>query len=213
MKVTISTIITAAAGVVCVTSCLTNEPPSEAWRKAMESVAHEEWVYTNRMAWPAMPEAVETVMTPGMSITASNMHGQITVAAGEGFERFYTWDGATRSAKLAPRRARWYGSLGIYTPGAESPWKSNGGITRGVLEEGVLWFKTEDDALAWINENQSGGHCVYSDDGLMVVWGKMPARKQLNVDVWRIMIAGSKPTSLAGSHNEQIAVTTGVAKP
>jgi hypothetical protein len=158
------------------------------------------------MAWPTTNGTNETVMATGMSITASNREGQITITAGEGYERKYTWDGATRSAKLWPRRTRWYGSLGIYFPGPGQHWKSNAGITRGVLEEGVLWFKTADDALAWIKQNQMRGSCVYTDDGLMVFWKKVPARKQLNVDIWQIMIAGEKPHSLPGSRNDSVSV-------
>ncbi|MEO7677303.1 MAG: hypothetical protein ABIV39_11125, partial [Verrucomicrobiota bacterium] len=100
------------------------------------------------------------------------------------------------------------GSLGIYYPGPGEHWKSNKGITRGVLDEGVLWFKTVDDALNWIKRARSTGvDYVFTDDGLLIGFGKTPARKQLNVDVWQIMIAGEKPRSLPGSKNDLVSVS------
>ena len=99
------------------------EPPSENWKRAEESIAREAWLWTNGMVWPANGISAEIVMTPGMQITAHTEKGEITIRAGDGFERFYTWDGATRSVKLWPRKTRWYGSLGIYYPGPGQHWK------------------------------------------------------------------------------------------
>jgi hypothetical protein len=186
------------------------EPPSEAWKRAEESTAREAWMWTNGMAWPADSISPEIAMTPGMQITARTEKGEITIRAGDGLERFYTWDGATRSAKLQPRKERWYGSLGITSsePVPWRRWKSNKGITRLLLEEGVLWFKTVDDALAWIKRARStGADYVYTSNGLVVGWGKILPRKQLNVDVWQFMIDGNKPQSMQGSQNELISVT------
>jgi hypothetical protein len=183
-----------------------SEPPSEAWKQAEARTAREEWEATNGMAWPSNPIPPEIVMTPGMQITARTEKGEITIRAGGDFERFYTWDGATRSAKLQPRWERWYGSLGIINsePVPWRRWKSNKGITRGVLEEGVLWFKTVDDALAWIKRSRD---YVYTSNGLVIGFDKVLPRKQLNVDVWQIMIDGKKPQSLPDSQNELISVT------
>jgi hypothetical protein len=143
-----------------------------------------------------------------MEITAEMATGMIKIRAAEKYERFYTWNGATRSAKLWPRTQRWWGSLGIYYPGPGEHWKSNGGITRGVLGEGVLWFKTVDDAGNWIKRARSTVlDYVFADDGLLIGFGKIPARKQLNVEVWQIMIAGEKPRSLAGSQNHLLSVS------
>jgi hypothetical protein len=184
------------------------EPPSEAWKRAEDSTAREAWLWTNGMAWPVNGISPEIVMTPGMQITAHTEIGEITIRAGNGFERFYTWDGETRSAKLWPRKQRWYGSLGIYYPGPDEHWKSNRGITRGILGEGVLWFKTVDDAVNWIKRARSTGvDYVFTDDGLLIGFGKLPARKQVNVEVWQIMIAGEKPRSLSGSRNDLVSVS------
>jgi hypothetical protein len=147
----------------------------------------------------------EMVMPPGMSITATNQEGTITITAGRDFKRNYTWDGETRSVTLWPRWERWYGSLGAYYPGAGQHWRNNHGITRGVLEEGQQHFETIEEALKWIRLGYHV-HCVYRDDGLMVCWGRTLARKQLNVEVWQIYIAGHKPTKLEGSDDNNITV-------
>jgi len=148
----------------------------------------------------------EMVMAEGMSITATSESGTITISAGKGFYRSYTWDGATRSAELWPRWDRWYGSLGAYYPGPGEHWQDNHGITRGVLEEGQQHFATTQEAMAWIQSNLSG--TVYRDDGLLVNWGRTLGRKQLNVSVWQLYIAGEKPTKLSGSQNDKIVVLT-----
>ncbi len=42
----------------------------------------------------------------------------------------------------------------------------------------------------------------------MVGWAKILPRKQLNVDVWQILIDGKKPKRLPGSQNDKIVVET-----
>lgn len=197
------------AGLLAVTlaGCLTNEPPSKEWLAAEDSIAREEWLQTNGMAWPSITGPTETVMTPGMRIVAKTSEGEIVIDAGRGYARSYTWDGATRSVELIPRKARWYGGLGIYYPGPGQHWKPNKGITRGVLEEGILWFKDLNGFWAWIREARTQRDYIYSKDGLVVGWRKVLERKQLNVDVWQIMIAGQKPEDLPDNNDTQIEVT------
>ena len=194
---------------VIVAGCISSsEPASEPWRRAVEATENQERESTNGMAWPVDAKSPEVVMTEGMEITAKTANGEVRVRAGSNFERFYTWDGETRSAKLWPRKHRWYGSLGIYYPGPGEHWKSNKGITRGVLDEGVLWFKTVDDAVNWIKRARSTGvDYVFTNDGLLIGFGKVPARKQVNIDVWQVMVAGEKPHSLPGSRNELMSVS------
>lgn len=149
----------------------------------------------------------EMVMSPGMSITAKNQEGTITITADNSLKRSYTWDGGTRSATLWPRRERWNGSLGAYYPGPGEHWRSNNGVTRGVLEEGQQHFGTMEEALKWLR-SPVRDDCVYRDDGLVVCWSRNPSRKQLNANVWQIYVDGKKPTSLPGSRNENVIVTT-----
>ena len=83
-----------------------------------------------------VPPKNEIVMSPGMTITATTPTGAITVTAGRGLKRSYTWEGATRSVEMWPRGERWYGSLGLYYPGPGNHWEAHNGITRGGLQEG-----------------------------------------------------------------------------
>ena len=191
-----------------VVGCMTNEPPSEEWRRAEQSVARQEMAYTNGMAWPPTVRSNEIVMSLGMRISASTSETAITIEAGHDYER--SWTRGTALLDLPNSgHARLAGTVisAFISLGQVSIWKFNGGITRGVLQEGVLWFKTMEDALNWLNNVQPLDNCVYSKGGLVVAWKEMPARKQLNVDVWQLMIGGVKPTALLGSRDEQIKVT------
>lgn len=151
-----------------------------------------------------VPAGTEVVMAPGSTITAETMTGTITITAGKGLLRSYTWEGATRSVEMGARKVRWYGSLGLAFPGPGDHWKEHNGITRGVLEEGQMRFASLAAAMKWINDHGKGMPLVYRNDGLLVGFGKNLSRKQLNVEVWQIYINGKKPTSLAGSQDSKI---------
>src|SRR5579864_9515705 len=107
------------------------------------------------MGAPVSSTEREMVLTEGTPITVNPLPhrqalyhesgdipftGPLEIPAGSGFTRSYTWDGETRSVDLFPRDERWYGSFGAYYPGPGSHWRSNHGITRGVLEEGQMHF-------------------------------------------------------------------------
>lgn len=152
--------------------------------------------------------ASEIVMSKGMVIKVTNSYGEMKITAGEGFLRNYTWNGDTRSAQLIPRKSRWNGSLGIYFPGEGNHWKEHDGITRAVLEEGQQHFNTVEEAVSWITKENHWGY-VYRNDGLVVGWDKMTgAGGTLGVSVWQIYINGQKPTSLPGSQDSKISVST-----
>jgi hypothetical protein len=150
----------------------------------------------------AIPESCEIVMPPNSTITATTKTGTIIIQSGKGLKRFYTWDGVTRSVAMTPRSERWYGSLGMYDPGAGCNWMpKHNGISRGVLEEGRQHFKSIDAALDWIKTQAGYYPIVYRDDGLLVGFGKNLSREQINVDVWQILVGGKKPKMLPGSCN------------
>ena len=155
---------------------------------------------------PDVPKENEIVMTEGMKITATNSWGTMTITAGKGLERSYTWEGATRSVIMIPRKERWYGSLGIYSPGADT-WKEHNGITRGVLEEAQLHYESVDRAIKFLKHPSRLNDAVYTDDGLVVYWSKTSGGGgTLSVEVWQIYINGEKPTRLPGSQNDKIIV-------
>jgi hypothetical protein len=152
------------------------------------------------------PPKNETVMSPGMRIQATTPIGAIVITAVDERARSYTWEGATRSVEMLPRGERWYGSLGLYFPGPGEHWKEHKGISRGVTEEGQQHFKSAEEALKWIR-SRTWIPYVYRDDGLVVGWNKTLARRQLDVEVWQILVSGKKPTRLPGSQNDKIVVT------
>lgn len=146
-------------------------------------------------------------MSPDSTIVATTNTGTISIKAGKGLKRSYTWDGATRSVEMWPRTERWYGSLGMYFPGPGNHWMPHKGISRAVVEEGQQHFKTVDEAMKWIaGPDQQWAPLVYRNDGLAVGWRKELSRSQLNVDVWQIFIDGKKPTALPGSLDDKIVV-------
>lgn len=155
-----------------------------------------------------LQENNEIVMSERMTIKIVNLDGILTVKAGKGLERSYSWEGGTRSVNMWPRKERWYGSLGIYYPGKGNHWKNHKGVTRGILEEGQQHFKTVEEALSWLKE---GPHIdyIYRDDGLTAGWKKelnpqSDTGGALTVDVWQIYIGGKKPSELLGSQNDKI---------
>jgi hypothetical protein len=148
----------------------------------------------------------ELVLAPHAVLTATTSIGTMKIEAVDVLTRTYTWEGASRSVRLWPREERWYGSLGAYYPGPGEHWENHHGITRGVLEEGRQNFSSESEALAWLHLGMN--HLmVYRDDGLAVDWSKNLDRRQLNVNVWQILINGEKPHHLAGSQNDKITLS------
>jgi hypothetical protein len=130
--------------------------------------------------------------------------GTLQISAGSGFARSYTWDGETRKVDLLPREMRWNGNFGAYYPGPGSHWRSNHGITRGVLQEGQMDFDTVEDAQRWLS---SKPYAVYTHDGLVVDFKKNSGGGgTLIVDLWRILISKRRPATLKGSHDELISM-------
>ena len=150
----------------------------------------------------------ELVMQPGMVVTADTNAGTISISATDVLTRAYTWEGATRSVTLEPRTERWHGSLGAYYPGPGDHWQEHHGITRGVLQEGRQHFASKDEAVAWLQKQSGYYPTVYRDDGLVVSFGKTLERRQINVEVWQIYVAGSTPSGLPGGQNDKVRVST-----
>ena len=149
---------------------------------------------------------IELVMRPGMALTGTTTTGVISIQAGKGLERTYTWEGASRSVTLLPREERFLGSLGAYFPGDGEHWKMHNGISRGVVQEGVQHFSSTAKALEWLKQQSEYYATVYRDDGLTVSFAKNLQRRQLNVEVWQILIEGKRPRSLKGSQDRLIKV-------
>jgi len=133
-----------------------------------------------------------------MIIKATNDSGTITIEAGKGLERTYRWDDVSAEVKMLRRDKRWFGSLGIYSPGG-------GGKIHTVLEEGQQHFYSEDEALEWLTWQNDRMHYVYSTDGLVVGWYK--TNNTLSVQVWQFYISGKRPMKLLGATEDLVAVS------
>ena len=72
------------------------------------------------------------------------------ITADKGLKRSYTWDGATRSVEMRPRRKVERRDMGLYFPGPGEHWLPNNGVTRGVLQEGKIHFKSQQELLTWL---------------------------------------------------------------
>ncbi|MFC1643464.1 hypothetical protein ACFL1F_00075 [Chlamydiota bacterium] len=166
---------------------------------------YEKIVFTVKGDAP-IPKENEIVMAPHTTIQATTDLGTISIESGKGLRRNYTWDGATRSVIMWPRKERWYGSLGLYYTGPGYHWKEHNGIRRGVVEEGQQHFASKEEAMEWIEKMKNWLFLVYTNDGLLVGFGKDLKRKQLSVELWQIYINDRKPTSLPGAKDEAIKV-------
>ncbi len=149
-----------------------------------------------------LPPTARPVIAPGGSITAKTPAGTITITAGKGLRRSFTWEGAMRSVEMGVAR----GTATLGWPGPGDHWKEHKGITRMVGSESELNFPTLAAARRFLADQSKeyGGNTVYTNDGLVVTFAKVLPRKQLNVDVWQILIAGRKPTILPGADDTKI---------
>jgi hypothetical protein len=143
-------------------------------------------------------------MSEGDRIVATTTAGKIEIEAGNGLNRSYKWEEATRSAELWPRTKRWYGSMGAYYPGPGEHWKNHNGITRGVLQEGQQHFADREAAMKWLNQQGKWYATVYTSSGLVVSFDKVLGRRQLNVEVWQITINGGAPRELEGADDAKV---------
>jgi hypothetical protein len=153
-----------------------------------------------------IPAVNEVVMSPGMQIIVKMPTDEMTITAGKGRKRSYTWKGDTRSVEMTPRDKRWFGSFGLYFPGAGNHWFPHDGVTRCVAEEGQLNFSSVEKAKKWLSETPAFQPRVHRNDGL-TVWLKK--NQCLGVDVIQVYIKGKKPSSLPGSQGDKIRVVGG----
>ena len=149
--------------------------------------------------------AAELVLQDGATVIArSRSGGDILIRAKGELGRTYEWSGCSLRAHMRRRDSRWLGSLGIYDPAGSfgvlseifPRWFKCNGVSRTVVEEGQLHFPTKEKAENWLARYSKTSPTVWSDDGLVVQWGFDLPREQINVDVWQLCIAGSRPAGL-----------------
>jgi hypothetical protein len=146
----------------------------------------------------------EIVMVPGMTITAKNANGTITIESNQELKRVYMFDSKEIDVKLTKRDKRWNGSLGAYSPGG-------GAKVLTVVEEGQQHFFSQKEAIEWLAWQEKDMRYVYSSTGLVIGWhirndAKSPS-VALSVQVWQFYIQGQKPSKLPGARDDLITVT------
>ncbi len=152
--------------------------------------------------------SAESVMEDGITICAENKISNICIEA-EGLIRHITWEQATRSVEMVPRKKRWYGKLGLVA--RPSNWKYHNGITRANVREAQLHFSSKKEFTKWSEKYFDPKRGVYRDDGLFISWySSINKEKKLGVldlSVWQIMINKVKPNKLPYSQKDKILVT------
>lgn len=150
----------------------------------------------------------EIVMVPGMSIDAIRGTEKIRITATGERTRIYAWSGCEKEVRLYARRERWYGSKGLYNPGAGLTWwPPCEGVSRTVLSEGQQHFDSIRGAIAWLESKKKSGNYIYRNDGIGVDWEINLERGQLYVDLWQILVNNEKPESLPGADDSRITMS------
>jgi hypothetical protein len=159
---------------------------------------------------PATPR--ETVMEPGMVITATNKNGTVTVTCLGPAKRKYEADGNVAVRDLTPRPDRFeyegqigQGILGLYDP-ATTLWPSL--RPRWVLQEAERHFRSQEEAMRFLVMSRDFLDWVYTPDGLVIGFGRDPRRgNQYNVEVYQFYVGGKKPQGLSGARPEKLHIS------
>jgi hypothetical protein len=139
----------------------------------------------------------ETVLRAGETIEATNNNGTVRISYVSPVRRKYEWDGRARTITLLARDEPFQGRLGLYEPA--SSWGLNPFETRLVVQESIRHFRSMEEVEKALVESSRIMDWVYTSDGLVVGFGRSPARKQINIDVWQVLVRGEKPRALKGS--------------
>jgi hypothetical protein len=148
----------------------------------------------------------ETVMAPGMTITATRSGQTMNIKALDAFRRVYSWAGMTKVFRLQGRKQRWYGSQGIYRPYGDRD-------LHAVLEEGQQHFDNLEGAMAWLQQRGRWLDLQWTSSGLVLGWKDqrrpVDGFPALSVEVWQLYILGRKPRRLPGSSSAGLVVRGG----
>jgi hypothetical protein len=152
----------------------------------------------------------ELVMPPGTRIDLSVGGRQISVIAQDSLKRRYEWNKCALESQPCVRSSRFFGTLGVYDPAPEFVHWRKGceGITRPVIQEAQVHFKTQALAEWWVRAyNPHPSTTAWTNSGLLVRFATVPERHQLNVDVMQICVNGQPPKALADARDDAIRVT------
>lgn len=150
----------------------------------------------------------ETVMSPGMRVTAMNPNGTVTITAAEGTLRRYSGNGWQKSSSLIARSTRWNGSLGLYDPASSfSPYG------RLLAEEGRIHCTSVSQAMRWLYVGSDRNRPTYTNNGLVFCYSvSVPpngGESTRSVELWQLYINGRRPDHLPGANDRAIRVEAG----
>jgi len=153
-------------------------------------------------------DPAELVMRSNIRLEVTASGQALAISAGDGMARTYEWGHCKLSADPCPRTERWFGIRGIYDPAPELVHLSKGcdGITRTVIQEGQIHF-TNSALAEWWLQHYKEPHptsTVWTSDGLVVQFGLVPGRYQINVNVIQVCIGEERPKSLAGARDASV---------
>lgn len=143
----------------------------------------------------------EAVLSPGQNVEATNDYRTIRISYVSPIKRKYEWDGKSQIVKLIARGEPFLGKLGLYEPAYSRDFS---GKTRLVVEEAVRHFENEDEMKSALLEDRSVMNWVYTNDGLVIGFGRVPERRQINIDLFQFLLRGQKPIVLEGARPANI---------
>lgn len=144
----------------------------------------------------------EVVLSEGQVVEATNQNGTIRISYVSPTKRKYQWDGKSRVIKMIAREEPFQGKLGLYEPA--NSWGLNPFDVRLVVQEAVRNFDDEAEVRAALIEGSAIMDWVCTNDGLVVGFGRISSRKQINVDLFQFLVRGQKPTGLPGARPDHI---------
>ena len=161
---------------------------------------------------------LELVMNEGAKISVKTSRGEVTVVAGKGLNRTYSWRECSLTSEMWPRLSRWYGSLGAYDAAPQGFLgrifaKKCEGISRTVVDEGQIHFDDGITLMKWLLMRIPSETSVWTNDGLVFSWLLTPGRYQLSADLFQVCIDGQRPTKLPNSRDQAFTVLSTASSP
>lgn len=133
--------------------------------------------------------------------------GLIKIHASSDLRRSGEWKSVTRSATLEARKESSPDGPVLYFYGFSEDSGQHPVTKRIEFREGRKSFQTADQVMLWIRQQSGRIPTVYRNDGLLVSCDMDPAKNQLTVEVWQILINSNKPSSLPGGDDTKITFT------
>jgi hypothetical protein len=158
------------------------------------------------------PVVKGVILESNQSLVATNKNGSVKISYVSPTKRKYTWDNQSRVLKMTiqdwvdtNRLGKIHPSFcGIYNAG--DVWFFNPYNVRIVSVEGTMNFKSEKDIYAFLYQGSEVMYWVYTSDGLLFGFGRVPKREAINIDLYQILLDGKKPHDLKGSSNNLIRI-------